>query len=116
MPTLKENIDAQSGVRTYDEGYVCPVLGPVIIQSLSEEEFQEGVLLWAVNQDWTRNRDRRKYENAKLLQMSLVDENKNLIYSDTLENVAKLARLRSAIFTPLYNRAYAWNQPALPKN
>ncbi len=117
MPSLKEMIDAESGVRTFDDKYVCPVLGPVCIQSLFEEEFQEGVLLWAVNQDWTRNRERRKYENAKLIQMCLLDPvTRTRVYNDDMENIAKLAKLRTPIFQPLYDRVYAWNRPEPVKN
>lgn len=114
--SLRDKVEAESGKRTYDTGYTCPVLGPVCIQSLFEDEFQEGVLLWNVNQDWSRNRDRRKYENAKLIQMCLVDENHNLIFTDTMEDISKLARLRTPIFKPLYERVLAWNQPESPKN
>lgn len=114
--TLKEKIQQESGQREYDTGYTCPVLGPVIIQTLSEAEFQDSVLLWSVNQKFERIEERRKFENARLVQMSLVDENHNRIYSDDDKETATIAGLRRRVFQPLYERCLAWQRPDTPKN
>lgn len=107
--SLKEKV-REAGKREIDSEYVCPVLGPVLIRSLSEAEFQEGVLLWSVNQDWTRNRDRRKFENAKMIQMCVVDEDGNTEYSESIEDIAEIAGMRRKVFNPLYARVMAWNE------
>lgn len=113
--SLRDKVKELSGKRTFDDGYVCPVLGPVSIRSLTEAEFQE-CLFWSVKEDWSRDRDRRKLENAKYLQMTLVDADRNLVFADTMEDILALAGLSKPVFTPLYDRAFAWNNPPTEKN
>lgn len=113
--SLRDKVHELAGKRTFDDGYVCPVLGPVSIRSLTEAEYQE-CLFWSVKEDWNRDRDRRKLDNAKYLQMTLVDDERNLIFADTIEDIKALANLAKPVFTPLYDRAFAWNNPSTAKN
>lgn len=114
--SLKERVRRASGRRRIDDGYQCPLLGPVRIRTISEAEFQDGVLQWVRNKDWTLIPDRTKYENAKFLQMCLVDEHGNLEFTDSLEDISMLAGLQKPEFQALYQRAYQWNHPDTPKN
>lgn len=115
MSTLREKITALSGVRTFIT-VNSPALGEVRLQSLFDGEWQTGVIGWFRNADYSRNVDRIKYDNVKLLQMCMVDEAGNRQFSDAIEDLDLLVNLREEITKPIFDAAREFNQPELPKN
>lgn len=113
--SIREKAKAVTGVRDFLT-VQSPVLGEVRLQSLFDGEWQTGVIGWFRNADYTRNADRQKYDNVKLLQMSIVDKDGNREFSDSIEDLDILVNLREAITRPIFEAAREFNQPELPKN
>lgn len=115
--SIRDNIKSASGKRKFDNSYTCPVLGPISLQSLTEGEWQEGVLLWFIDSTtWTRIPERRKYDNVKLIQMALRDEDGNRAFSDSFEDLDYLLGLGRDITGPIYDLAYKLSSAVSPKN
>lgn len=115
--SIRDKVKAASGQRKFDDTYTCPVLGPIKLQSLSEGEWQEGVLLWFIDTaTWTRIPERRKYDNVKLIQMSLLAEDGNRAFSDSFEDLDYILGLGREITSPIYDRAYKLCHAESPKN
>lgn len=115
MSTLREKVKAASGVRTFIT-VNSPALGEVRLQSLFDGEWQTGVIGWFRNADYSRNIDRIKYDNVKLIQMCMVDEAGNRQFSDSVEDLELLVNLPEQITKPIFDAARDFNQPELPKN
>lgn len=115
MASLREQIVALSGVRE-TKAVTVPVLGEVTLQSLTEQEWQNGVTGWFRDKDYERIPERQKYDNVKLIQMCLVDAAGTLVFSDSPADLDVLVNLRESITYPLYSEAFKLNRPDLPKN
>ncbi len=115
MPSLRELVDAESGKRTYDDDYVCPVLGPVSIRSITEEEYLFEVIRWGIEDDGKTDDIKQRLTNAKMVQMCVVDKaTRNLVFADTLDDVQRMTKLRMEVVRPLLKRVEAWNLPKAP--
>lgn len=114
--SLRDAVCAATGQRTIDDSYTCPVLGKIRLQSLFEDEWQDGVLLWFVDANWKRIPERKKYDNVKLLQMCLVGDDNNRVFTDSLEDLDRLLGLPTAIVKPIYELALKMNRPEPIKN
>lgn len=114
--SLRDKISKLSGVREY-KTLTVDGLGEVRVRSLTEGEWQAGVILWFRNDEYERIPERTKYDNAKLIQMCLVElDSEELVFSDSIADLDAIVNLRESITHPIYQAAYKLNRPELPKN
>lgn len=113
---LKEKIQSLSGARGYLT-ITVPEIGEVKLRTLTEQEWQTGVVCWFRDSEYQRIPDRTKYDNAKLIQMCLVDpETDTPLFTDSLQDLDTIVNLKEPISNAIYSAAYKLNRPDLPKN